>query len=96
MHHLPSPSCHSEFKLKYLCACPGSRIHPLPSTAISYLSSLLQEGNDIRFGDWTQHDINWLNQVQARLPVGCCVCVWVGLRCCRAELGCCCVSEAAF
>ena len=76
VRHLPSPSA-----TQNSCSSmhmPGSRIHPLPSTACSCLPCLPQEGNDIRFGDWTQHDINWLNQVQARLPVRCCVGGWVG------------------
>lgn len=31
------------------------------------LRILLQDGKDIRFGDWTQHDVNWLNTVNVRL-----------------------------
>ena len=26
----------------------------------------MQDGKDIRFGDWTQHDVNWLNTVNVR------------------------------
>ena len=25
----------------------------------------LQEGKDVRMGDWTQHEVDWLNQSQA-------------------------------
>jgi hypothetical protein len=45
------------------CQRISARTTPLHSAAAA---SPLQEGKDIRFGDWTMKDTDWLNQVQVR------------------------------
>ena len=48
---------------------PAAHPHPpLLPAAVPPLPLFRQEGKDIRFGDWTLKDTDWLNQVQVRLP----------------------------
>ena len=83
---------HSELRAKDVERCEGfiESLKKLRQTmtkeqkdelaAAEKVLAWLKEGKDVRFGDWSVAEVEWLNSSQVRGPVTGCCCCWLQRR----------------